>query len=225
MAASDPAVRRVRVWDLPTRLFHWLLVVLVVTSFVTGKIGGNALTYHMWSGYAILALLLFRSAWGFIGAPESRFAAFVRGPGTVLRYARSLLSGQTQRHLGHNPLGGWSVVLMLLSLAVQAGTGLFANDDIATEGPLAAKVSGATSAFLTTIHHWNVNLLIVLVIVHLGAVIFYAFVKREDLVRPMVTGHKTWHAEHPGAARSNGVAKAAVVIVIAAAAVWMLVGK
>jgi cytochrome b len=214
-------VRSVRVWDLPTRLFHWLLVVLVVVSFTTGKIGGNAMTWHMYSGYTILTLLLFRLVWGFVGGRESRFASFVKGPGTVLRYAGTLLSKAGSAHAGHNPLGGWSVVLMLLSLATQAGTGLFASDDIATEGPLAAKVSGATVALLTRIHRYNEWVLVALVAIHVAAILFYLVVKRENLVHPMVHGRKALPTSVDDT--PNRIALAATVASVAAALVYWIV--
>jgi cytochrome b len=213
--------RHVRVWDLPTRLFHWALVALVATSFVTGKVGGNAMTWHLYSGYAILALVAFRIVWGFVGGRESRFATFLKGPGAVLRYARTLADRAAPRHAGHNPLGGWSVVLMIASLATQAGTGLFASDDIFVEGPLAAKVSGATVALATRIHNWNQWVLIVLVSLHVAAIAFYAQFKRENLVRPMLTGRKT--LDGPAADTPNRTALAAVLLGLAGVCVYWLV--
>ncbi len=213
--------RHVRVWDLPTRLFHWALVALVATSFVTGKVGGNAMTWHLYSGYAILALVAFRIVWGFVGGRESRFATFLKGPGAVLRYARTLADRAAPRHAGHNPLGGWSVVLMIASLATQAGTGLFASDDIFVEGPLAAKVSGATVALATRIHNWNQWVLIVLVSLHVAAIAFYALFKRENLVRPMLTGRKT--LDGPAADTPNRTALAAVLLGLAGVCVYWLV--
>ena len=135
-AAKPPAMseRRILVWDLPVRLFHWLLVMLVIVSFVTGELGGTWMQIHLWSGYTILGLLLFRLAWGFIGGHHARFSSFVRGPNAVRRYARTLWDRSAPRHLGHNPLGGWSVLAMLLLLLFQVATGLFANDDIFTQG-------------------------------------------------------------------------------------------
>lgn len=215
-------VHRVRVWDLPTRLFHWLLVVLVVTSFATGKIGGNAMNWHVYSGYSILALLLFRIAWGFVGGRESRFAAFVKGPRAVVHYASTLFSKNASAHAGHNPLGGWSVILMLASLATQAVTGLFSSDDIFVEGPLAAKVSGATVALATRIHRYNEWVLIALVATHVAAILFYLIVKRENLVRPMVTGRKPLPAAREDT--PNRPALAAVLAAIAATFVYWLVG-
>ena len=113
-AFAPPRSRALRVWDLPTRLFHWMLVVLVIISFVTVRIGGNLMRYHVWCGEAILALLLFRIAWGFIGSTPSRFRTFLAGPTTVFRYAATLLRREADHHLSHNPLGGWSVMAMLL---------------------------------------------------------------------------------------------------------------
>jgi cytochrome b len=213
--------RPVRVWDLPTRLFHWALVALVTASFVTGKIGGNAMTWHLYTGYAILALVAFRIVWGFIGGRESRFATFVKGPGAVLRYARTLADRAAPRHAGHNPLGGWSVVLMLAALGTQAVTGLFASDDIFVEGPLAAKVSGATVTLATRIHNWNEWVLIALVALHVAAILFYALFKRENLVRPMVTGRKA--LDGPAHDTPNRAGLAGAVLAIAGACVYWLV--
>jgi cytochrome b len=213
--------RRVRVWDLPTRLFHWALVALVVTSFVTAKIGGNAMTWHLYSGYTILALLIFRVCWGFVGGRHARFASFVKGPGAVMRYLGTLFDRAAPRHVGHNPLGGWSVVLMLLSLATQATTGLFASDDIATEGPLAARVSGAVVTLCTRIHHWNEWVLIVLVSLHVAAIVFYAVYKRQELVRAMVTGRAP--VDGDAADTPDRTALAAVLAAAAGAVVYWLV--
>ena len=212
-----------RVWDLPTRLFHWLLVAMVVSSFATAKLGGNWMLYHERCGEVILALLLFRVAWGFIGSPPSCFRTFLAGPGTVFRYALTLFRRDADHHLSHNPLGGWSVMAMLLVLFVQAGTGLFANDDIATEGPLYKWVSKAASDRLTSIHHVNHDLIIVLVAVHVAAVLFHLIYKRENLITPMITGKK----QREGALAENisqqPIGLAAVAAALAAGAVYLLV--
>lgn len=183
----------IRVWDIPTRLFHWLLVGLVMLSFVTGKIGGTAMKYHEWSGVAILVLAVFRLGWGFIGGQQSRFSTFVKGPATVVRYASSLLRKDSTRHVGHNPLGGWSIIAMLIALLIQASTGLFANDDILTEGPLYDWVGKQTSDWLTGVHLLNQKVLLVLVAIHVSAIIFYLIAKRENLIKPMLSGYKSWH--------------------------------
>jgi cytochrome b len=218
----ESAPKSVLIWDLPTRLFHWLLVVLVVISFVTGNIGGNAMQYHEWSGIIILALLLFRLVWGFAGSRESRFVTFTRGPSAVLRYAKTLLGSDPARYRGHNPLGGWSIIAMLLALLVQATTGLFANDDIVTEGPLSDWVSKATSDALTRVHKLNQEVIIIFVSIHVLAVFFYLFYKRENLVKPMITGVKAWHGTgSPPPTGSNWLA--AVIAGLAALAVYLLV--
>jgi cytochrome b len=215
-------LRNVLVWDFPTRLFHWLLVILVIISFVSGKIGGNAMQYHEWSGFAILVLLLFRLLWGFVGSRESRFTTFIRGPSVVFRYARTLLHSDSTHYLGHNPMGGWSIIAMLCALLVQAATGLFANDDIVTEGPLFDWVSKATSDWLTRIHKLNQEVIIALVSVHVLAVLFYFFFKNEDLVKPMVTGVKQWSGAEPQPA-SGHTWLAALIAGLAALAVYLLV--
>lgn len=194
LQSANDSTRIILVWDLPTRLFHWLLVIFVIISFATAKIGGNAMQYHECSGLAILVLILFRLIWGFVGSRESRFMVFVKSPSAVARYAVTLLHKDLPRCLGHNPLGAWSIIAMLFALWVQAATGLFANDDIATEGPLYQWVSKATSDVLTRIHRLNQEIIIVLVSIHVLAVLFYFFYKRENLILPMITGFKHWSA-------------------------------
>jgi cytochrome b len=210
------------VWDLPTRLFHWLLVILVIISFVTVNIGGNAMQYHEWSGFTIFALLLFRIVWGFVGSRESRFVTFIQGLGAVIRYATKLLRRGTPHYLGHNPLGGWSIIAMLFTLLVQAAPGLFANDDIVTEGPLFDWVSKATSDWLTRIHKLNQQVIIALVCVHILAVLFHFFYKRENLVKPMITGVKQWSGAEAEPATGR-TWTAALIAGLAALAVYLLV--
>jgi cytochrome b len=213
----------VRVWDLPTRLFHWLLVALVATSFVTGKAGGNAMVTHAWSGSAILALLLFRGVWGFIGSGPSRFSSFLAGPGTVSRYALTLFRREAAPHLSHNPLGGWSVAAMLGILMVQAVTGLFADDDIAFAGPLAGWVGRAVRSRMTATHHLAQEGIIALVALHLAAVLFHLLYKRENLITPMITGVKQWRGELPGYCYQKPLGRALLAAAAAAGAVYLLV--
>ncbi len=213
---------QVLVWDLPTRLFHWLLLICVILSFVTGNIGGNVMEYHMLSGYAILVLLIFRLAWGFFGSPTARFSSFVKGPATVLSHLGMLLQKKTETpYLGHNPLGGWSIVAMLLILFIQVVTGLFANDDILTEGPLYVWVSKETSNMLTWVHLINRFVLVALIAIHIFAVFFYFFFKRDNLIRPMITGMKCRHAEVDNPAASNLLA--AAIFGLAILVVYLLV--
>ena len=180
---------RIRIWDLPTRTFHWALVVCVTGLIVTGKVGGNWLDWHFRLGFAVLALLLFRLVWGFIGGRWSRFSSFLYAPATVLRYLRG--QGDTLHEMGHNPLGAGSVFMMLLVLAAQVGSGLFADDEIATTGPLARFVSSSTSLLLTSYHRsvgqW---VILALVALHIGAIAYYRLAKGRNLVGPMVHGDK-----------------------------------
>ncbi len=180
----------VRVWDLPTRLFHWGLVTCVVGLIITGNVGGNAMVWHGRLGYAVLTLLLFRVVWGLVGGRWSRFASFLYGPSTIVAYLRG--QGRPEHRVGHNPLGMLSVLALLVILLAQVGSGLFADDEIAFTGPLAGLVSGDWVRQATS-YHKNVGklILIALVALHLGAIAFYKLVKRESLVRPMIVGDKS----------------------------------
>jgi cytochrome b len=212
----------VLVWDLPTRLFQWLLLICVFLSFATGNIGGNVMEYHLLSGYAIFVLLIFRLAWGLVGSRTARFSSFVKGPATILAHVAVLLQKKTVTpYLGHNPLGGWSVVAMLLVLFVQVVTGLFANDDILTEGPLYVWVSKETSNMLTWVHLINRFVLVALIAIHIFAVFFYFFFKHENLIGPMITGRKRWYAAAENTAGSN--LWAAAIFGLAILAVYILV--
>lgn len=217
--ANQPAVP-VQVWDVPVRLFHWLVVGLVIGSWVTSEVGGNAMTYHMWIGYSILVLVLFRIFWGFVGSRHARFKDFVRGPGALVRYLRGT---PAETSIGHNPLGGLSVLALLASLAVQAVTGLFTNDEIATEGPLAARVGMEWSDLLSTVHRYNFYVLLALIALHVAAVVFYLLVKRENLIKPMLTGKKELPASLAGEQRVVGLGCAALVLACAGGIVALIV--
>jgi cytochrome b len=176
----------IRVWDLPIRLFHWLLVVCIVTSFITVKIGGNAMELHALIGYCVLTLIIFRVCWGLVGSHHARFIYFVPSPKGLVNY----ILGKTKAGLGHNPLGALSVLALLFSLGLQATTGLFANDDIAFEGPFAKYVSNDMVQFLTSIHYFNEKVLIILIALHLCAILYYQKFKGENLIKPMLLGDK-----------------------------------
>ena len=218
---------QVKVWDAPVRLFHWLLVLLFAFSFFTGKAGSEWTEWHMRSGYTILGLLLFRVMWGFAGSTHARFTSFLAGPTTCLEFAKKLLTRAPAPYAGHNPLGGWMVLVLLLALLFQTGTGLFANDDVLWEGPLAALVSKATSDQLTTYHSWNVNLLLLLVGLHVIAVLYHAGFMKENLIGAMFTGVKRM----PAAAAGGVVARfaspwlALVLLCVAALAVFLIVKR
>jgi cytochrome b len=180
----------VRVWDLPTRLFHWILVLLLVFQVVSGKIGGDMMLWHIYSGYGVLVLIVFRLFWGFAGSTHVRFASFLKGPAAALRFAARLVSRRAVPQVGYNPLGGWMVVALLISLALQAASGLFANDNLDTAGPLAAVVSLEVSDRLTLFHRWNFKLLLVLAGVHVSAALYHWLAMKDDLIVAMFTGVK-----------------------------------
>ncbi len=221
----NQALQAVRVWDLPTRTFHWLLAACVIGSVISAKIGGNAMVWHFRFGYVVFTLLAFRILWGLVGGRWSRFASFIYAPSTVLRYLRGQALPHEQLDVGHNPLGAFSVFALLALLAAQVGTGLFADDDISNTGPLIKFVSGATSSLLTKWHK-NVGqwLIITLVLLHVGAVLFYLVRKGQNLVRPMLTGDKQLPAQVPASAdhlRSRVLALA-LVAACAAGVAWLV---
>lgn len=213
------AVTTVRVWDLPTRLFHWALVVLLVASYVTGQLG--RMEWHILSGKLILSLVLFRILWGFVGGEHARFASFLGGPATAIGYGLSMMRGTARRYLGHNPMGAWSAVALLLFILLQAASGLFATDDIYTDGPLKYLVSDATSKKLTAFHSYWINVILALVALHLVAVLFYVFVKKDNLVAAMIGGDKRVDAGEAAAhARGGSVLLGVVLFALSAAIVF-----
>lgn len=181
---------RIQVWDWPVRIFHWLLVVLVSAAIITALVGGNAMDLHGRLGIALCGLLGFRIVWGVIGTRTARFTHFVRGPAAL----RDYLQGRWQG-IGHNPLGALSVLVLLGLFVFQVVSGLFSNDDIAFNGPLRTLVDKATSDYVTGIHHDMLWWMVALLVLHVGAVLYYHMRKKEDLLGPMVRGWK--YSEQP----------------------------
>jgi len=214
---------RVRIWDLPTRLFHWVLAALVVFSFTTGKLGGTWLDWHFRSGYTILWLLLFRLLWGLAGTRYARFTSFLPSPSRVWRTLRSKEPGVISSAAGHSDIGTLAVYALLVVLAAQVTTGLFANDGSFNEGPWARFVSDATSNRLSTLHYYNHWVIVALVVLHIAAIAFYLLARREDLITPMLTGDKIGIAA-PAADDSTAIRlRAAVLAALAGGAVFYLV--
>ncbi|WP_137918330.1 cytochrome b/b6 domain-containing protein [Hydrogenophaga sp. 2FB] len=213
----------IRVWDLPTRLFHWLLAACVIGLIVTGSVGGNWMNWHLRLGYAVLTLLLFRLIWGFIGGHWSRFANFTYAPSSLWAHLRG--RARPEHQVGHSPLGALSVFALLLILLAQVGTGLMSDDEIAFFGPLVRFVSGETVS-LATWYHKNVGKFIVFALVglHLLAVAYYKWGKKQGLVRPMVVGDKQVPVQVPSA-RDTAVTRllALVLLGLCAAAVGWVV--
>ena len=215
---------KIRVWDLPTRLFHWALVACVLGSFVTVKVGGLWMAWHVRFGLIILGLIVFRIIWGFCGPRYARFTQFVHGPRYVLAYLR----GIRPHYAGHNPLGALSVLALLASFGFQAFSGLFANDDVMTTGPL-AYLSDSLSDTMTGLHDINQWIMVALVCLHVGALIWYRRVRGLRLVGPMLSGDApiAAHAlaEHPAANDSWRYRLGALLLcAVIAALIWWLQG-
>jgi cytochrome b len=218
-------LRPVRIWDLPTRVFHWALAACVVGSVVTAKVGGNATQWHFWFGYTAFALLVFRLVWGVLGGRWSRFGSFVRSPATVFRYLRGQSRAEEHLDVGHNPLGALSVLAVLAVLAIQVGTGLVADDEIANTGPLVSLVTGAVSSSATTWHKtFGQWLILGLVALHVLAIVFYLVKKRQNLVAPMVHGDKQLPPSTPASADGLGARLLALLVLGLSAALvaWVL---
>lgn len=204
---------RIRVWDLPTRIFHWTLVLSVAALVITAEIGGEAMLWHFRLGYTVLSLLLFRLVWGFIGGRWSRFSSFVHGPATVLAYIRG--QGRPELAVGHNPLGAGSVLAMLLLLLAQVGSGMLSDDEIAYSGPL-TKFASDVVVKLATTYHAEIGkiVLIALVLLHIGAIAYYRVKKQENLVPPMLHGDKELE-QQVQASRDDARARALAAVVFA----------
>jgi len=192
--AGKPDRKRLRilVWDAPVRLFHWTLVVLMTVSYFTGRAGGDWMTFHFWSGYAILTLLLFRICWGVVGSTTARFSDFVKGPAAAFAHLGELLGRDKPREAGHNPLGGAMVVILIFAVLLQVAAGLFAADTDTglVSGPLANLIADKYVDRATAFHHFWVNVLLVLVGLHVVAAVVYLLWKRQNLIGAMFTGRK-----------------------------------
>jgi len=182
-------MNQVLVWDLFIRFFHFFLIVLMVGLFYTGFAG--EMVWHFRLAYVVLTLIFFRIFWGFVGSFYARFNSFLFPPLEILNYLKNFFNPQTEKHyLGHNPLGGLSVIVLLSLILIQGISGLFTTDDIASEGALYSLVSNKVASFFTTLHKTNFKFIIAMVIIHISAIYFYFFYKKENLIKPMITGYK-----------------------------------
>lgn len=224
--STPAAVKPVRVWDLPTRLFHWVLALAVAGSVISAKIGGGAMVWHFRFGYLVLALLAFRVLWGLVGGRWSRFVSFVYAPATLWRYLQGRAAPQERLEVGHSPTGALSVFGLLAVLAVQLGTGLVADDEIANQGPLFLLVSTDNSLLATSWHKtWGQWMVLGLVALHVLAIVFYLVKKRINLVRPMFSGDKALPADTPASADGRSQRALAAVLLAACLALAWWVSK
>jgi cytochrome b len=215
--------RRIVVWDLPTRCFHWGLALCVTGLVITGNLGGDAMLWHFRFGCGVLTLLLFRVVWGFAGGHWSRFGSFIYSPRALVNYARGL--GRPQDTIGHNPLGAMSVFALLLILAAQVSSGMMSDDEIAFAGPLSKWVSAATVSAATWYHKGiGKSVVFALVALHVGAILFHLFYKKENLIQPMIQGEKAVNGEARASVDTAKTRLAALLIaLLCAGAVYGLV--
>ena len=209
-------MNKIRVWDLPTRLFHWSLVACIVGLVVTGYIGGSVMAWHARIGYVVLTLLLFRLVWGLVGGRWSRFSTFIYSPGSVLNYLRG--RPHPDHMIGHNPLGAGSVFAMLAVLLAQVATGLVGDDEISFTGPLNRFVE-SSKGLAATWYHKRIGqwLLLALVLLHIGAVLYYLLRKKDNLIRPMVGGDKVIAHSAPESRDTAGTRGLALIVLAACA--------
>ncbi len=220
LGEQPSGTREVLVWDLPTRIFHWSLVLLLIGSVVTVNL--HRMQLHALFGYAILTLVIWRLLWGLLGSENARFAHFVKGPGRVLGHLGHIIRRSPDRETSHNPLGGWAVVVLLLLVGVQATTGLFANDDVLFRGPLFRFVGKAMSDRITSWHFAIKDVLLIAVGLHVAAALFYRFALRHRLVEAMVTGRKVLPADAAPPVLA-GLLRALALLALSAASVRGLV--
>jgi cytochrome b len=219
--ADPPQIVRARVWDAPTRIVHWTLVLLVAVSWWTAE--NDVMDWHRYSGYVLLGFLVFRVYWGFAGSSTARFTEFVKGPRAVWSYVKRIPSRSSQPVAGHNPLGGWSVLLLLAAMLAQVGLGLFAVDvDGIESGPLSHLVSFEMGRACAQVHENLFNVLLTLVTLHVVAVAFYLLCKRQNLITPMVDGNRDVPLEQAAKLRFASRARLLAGICAAALLAWII---
>jgi cytochrome b len=213
-----------RVWDLPVRITHWLLLVGIAGSYATHEAGVAYFQYHVWFGYSVLVLASFRIVWGFVGTRHARFSSFLRGPRATAAYLTQVFRGGAGAHPGHNPAGAWMVVVLLLALLAQAGTGLFTNDEIFNTGPLYGYVGDALSLTLTSWHRRLFDWILILIAAHIAAIAAHRAFAGHRLVGPMFTGRKpaALVAQHEAIASSRLWLAAILLSGLVAGLVWIV---
>ncbi|WP_100641818.1 cytochrome b/b6 domain-containing protein [Alteromonas facilis] len=214
-------MKRQTIWDIPTRIFHWLLVASFAFQWVSAELLDDAILWHARIGYALLGLIMFRIVWGFIGTRFARFSSLSLSPKETLTYSKQLLNKSSKEYAGHNPVGSWAVVMILVLMALQAISGLFVSDDVFTEGPYRSAVSSSVLNVMEFIHFNLFNLLLAIVVLHVVAVLFYQFYKGQALINAMITGKK-WLKEDVGI-NSSRLVLAVILAAVVAAGVYVLV--
>jgi cytochrome b len=218
-SAANGTERAVLVWDVPTRLFHWLTAALVLAAYVTWRL--DWMNWHAWIGDAVLTLAMFRILWGFFGSETTRFARFLATPRAAIGHLAHFFRREPDRAVGHNPAGGLMVLLLIALLLGETLTGLYVNNDVADQGPLTELVPAPLANAITALHGFIWDALLAAIVLHLLAIAAYAIARRQDLVTPMLNGRKTLPAEVPQP-RTESVARAALLLACSALAVAAL---
>lgn len=216
------AIAAYRVWDLPTRLSHWALVILLLVQLASGLFGLLSMQIHLWCGYALLSVLLFRILWGIFGSDSARFSRFLRGPGAFFSYLRGLSEPRPGYWPGHNPAGGWSVLVLLGLTLVQSLTGLFASQYGGVSGPLAGQVDRELARSLNELHEWLYWLLLLWILVHIGVALYHLLHKRENLITA-IFGHGRLQLRSDPGLGFAGAVRAWLLLAVSAASVAALV--
>ena len=209
------------IWDIPTRLFHWLLVFSITAQWVTAEWLEDAMQWHFYIGYFTLGLIVFRLIWGLLGTRYAKFSQFVSSPVKTAHYAKTLFKPDSNRHAGHNPLGGWMVLIMLALLLMQAISGLFMTDDVFLDAPYYSAVSEDIASLMSRLHHQGFTIIQGLIVLHIAAIAFYALFKKQSLVPAMLHGKK--ETEEPAIPHSKWLLALAVAIVTAAAVYYLVI--
>ena len=212
----------VKVWDLFVRLSHWLIVLLVISAWLSANYGDAEFKWHTWNGYVIFVLVLSRIIWAIVGSTTAQFKHFVKLPHTVFYYLRDVIQNKDVKYLGHNPAGGWMVVVILFVLLAQTITGMFSSDDIISEGPFVYYASTDMVKSMTGWHHFLFDALIVLVVLHVAAVLYHQFIKKEKLIQAMFNGSKANHNNENLSLKFRPFYIAVFIIALIAFAFWMV---
>ncbi|WJG08031.1 cytochrome b/b6 domain-containing protein [Aliiglaciecola sp. LCG003] len=218
-------MRKRLIWDLPIRLFHWLLVLAIVAQWATAELGGDLMDFHFYIGYFTLGLIIFRLIWGFVGTKHSRFSDFLAPPKAIFNYFIALMKGNNKDYIGHNPVGGLLVPLVIVLLLMQTISGLFATDDVLHSGPYISAVNTETQSWLNWLHHFTFELISYVILFHIVAILWYKFGLRRSLIAPMISGYKQVDdkvADSPRVTSSRIVLALIIAALIAAFIYWLV---
>ena len=217
--------KKILIWDLPLRLFHWLLVIIISGAWYTSDQDNDLIDYHLLFGYVALGLIIFRLFWGFLGTTHSKFSEFTPTPKKIIYYIKHFKASQSIDYAGHNPLGALMVIFMLAIILLQAISGLFMNDDIFTSGPYYGSINESIEEALMFFHRNSFNVILGAIALHLLAILFYRVVKKKRLVAAMITGKKPSEdvAQKEGIKHSKLIVACIIALAVTAFVYWLVI--